>query len=41
MSLLDIPLQFQEFQHLNHVERCLKYTEILQKPDSIHTSDLS
>lgn len=40
MSLTDIPLQFNEFQHLNHVEKCTKYTEILQKLDVIQVNDL-
>ena len=40
MSLMDIPLQFHEFHHLNHDERCPKYTEILQKPDTISVNDL-
>lgn len=37
---MDIPLQFHEFQHLNHIERCPKYTEILQKLDVIQINDL-
>ena len=40
MCVMDIPLQFHEFQHLNHVERCPKYTETLQKLDPIQPNDL-
>lgn len=37
---MDIPLQFHEFQHLDHYERCPKYTESLTKSDPIAPSDL-
>lgn len=37
---MDIPLQFHEFQHLNHHDRCPKYTESLTKSDPIAPSDL-
>lgn len=37
---MDIPLQFHEFRHLNHTERCPKYTELLQKSDNAHLPDL-
>jgi len=30
---MDIPLQFHEFQHLNHSERCMKYSEVLQRSE--------
>jgi len=32
-SKMDIPLQFHEFSHLNHLERCLKFSEIIQRAE--------
>lgn len=37
---MDIPLQFHEFYHLNHTEKCPKYTEILHKADSIVPNEI-
>lgn len=32
---MDIPLQFHEFSHLDHVTKCSKYSEIIKKNDVI------
>ena len=37
---MDIPLQFHEFQHLDHIQRCPKYSECLQKLEPIVPNDL-
>ena len=37
---MDIPLQFHEFQHLDHLQRCPKYSECLQKLEPIVPNDL-
>lgn len=37
---MDIPLQFHEFHHLNHLERCPKFSDILKRNDPVTSSDL-
>lgn len=40
--MTDLPLQFHDFKHLDHIKRCPKYTAILSRPTAsgIQTSEL-